>query len=72
MKIGRETERLCPRCRVVAVRGQGRQERCTDCGARLVTARSPSEDWIRAYLYGGDGEGLRIRTLGATRERAVR
>jgi hypothetical protein len=29
----------------------------------LVAAQSPSEDWVRAYLYGGEGEGLRISPL---------
>lgn len=64
MKIGREKELQCPRCRVVAVRAPGRQERCTHCGAMLVAAQTPSEEWIRAYLYGSDGEGLRTRPLG--------
>jgi hypothetical protein len=36
---------------------------CTHCGAELVPAQSPSEDWVRAYLYGDDGEGLKIRPL---------
>lgn len=71
MRIGREIELQCPRCRLVAVRGPGRQEHCTHCGAELVTAKSPSEDWVRAYLYGGDGEGVRIRPLGSG-EAAVR
>lgn len=65
MKIGRQSELQCPRCRVVAIRRPGHQKVCTRCGARLVAAQSPSEDWVRAYLYGegGDGEGLRIRSL---------
>lgn len=63
MKIGRQSELQCPRCRVVATRPPGHQRVCTHCGARLVAAQSPSEDWVRAYLYGGDGEGLRIRPL---------
>jgi hypothetical protein len=29
----------------------------------LVATQSPSEDWVRAYLYGGEGEGLRISPL---------
>ncbi|MBS1888021.1 MAG: hypothetical protein JSU06_12620 [Actinobacteria bacterium] len=63
MKIGRQSELQCPRCRLVATRAPGHQERCTHCGARLVPAQSPSEDWVRAYLYGGGGEGVRIRRL---------
>jgi hypothetical protein len=63
MRIGHEKQLECPRCRMVAVRRPGRQSRCTHCGAELVIARSPSEEWIRAYLYGSDGEGLRIRPL---------
>jgi hypothetical protein len=59
MRIGREIELQCPRCRVVAVRAPGRQDHCTHCGAELVTARSPSEDIVRAYLYGQGG--LRVR-----------
>lgn len=55
MRIGGEIELQCPRCRVVAVRGPGRQDRCTRCGAELVPARSPSEDVVRAYLYGNGG-----------------
>lgn len=53
MRIGREIELRCPRCRVVAVRAPGRQESCTHCGAELVVSRSPSEALVRAYLYGG-------------------
>lgn len=68
MKIGGAAELECPRCRVIATRRPGRQERCTHCGARLVAAQSPSEDRVRAYLYGGDGEDLRIRPLDAREE----
>jgi hypothetical protein len=54
MRIGREIELQCPRCRVVAVRAPGHQDRCTHCGAKLVAATSPSEALVRAYLYGGE------------------
>lgn len=64
MRIGREVELQCPRCRVVAVRGPGSQEHCTHCGAELVTAQSPSEDWVRAYLYGGEHGGRQIPPVG--------
>jgi hypothetical protein len=64
MKIGPETQLECARCRLVAVRRPGRQTRCTHCDAELVEARSPSEERIRAYLYGGDREGLQLRPLG--------
>jgi len=60
MQIGRDTELECPRCRLVATRRVGRQERCSHCGARLVAAHGPSEEWIRAYLYAGDKARLRI------------
>lgn len=63
MKNGRETQLECPRCRLVAMRRPGRHTHCTHCGAELVVARSPSEEWIRAYLYGSDGEGLQVRPL---------
>ena len=63
MKIGRQIEHECPRCHLIAVRRPGRQSECTYCGAELVVARSPSEEWVRAYLYGSDGEGLRVRPL---------
>jgi hypothetical protein len=69
--MGREVRSECPRCRLVATRPPGRQTRCTHCGAELVTAHGPSEEWIRAYLYGSDGEGLRIRPLDR-REEVVR
>jgi hypothetical protein len=58
MKIGREIQLECTRCRLVAVRRPGRQTRCTHCDAELVVARSPSEERIRAYLYGGEREGF--------------
>jgi uncharacterized paraquat-inducible protein A len=63
MKIGRQIQLECPRCRQIATRRPGRQTSCTHCGAELVVARSPSEEWIRAYLYGSDGEGLQVRPL---------
>ena len=72
MKIGRQNQLECPRCRLVAMRPPGRQKHCTHCGAELVVARSPSEEWIRAYLYGSDGEGLRVRPLDRPREVAYR
>ncbi len=50
--MGRDIELECPRCRVVAAKT--RQIRCPDCGAKLVAAHSPTEAWIRAYLYEGD------------------
>lgn len=56
MRIGREVELQCPRCRVIAVRGPGRQDHCTHCGAELVVTQNPSEDWVRAYLYGDNRE----------------
>lgn len=71
MKIGRQSELQCPRCRVVATRPPGHQKVCTHCGARLVAAPSPSEDWIRAYLYGGGGEGPKVRPV-ADHEGALR
>lgn len=60
MRIGREIELQCPRCRVIAVRAPGRQDRCTHCGARLVATQSPPEDLVRAYLYGDEHAAPRI------------
>lgn len=42
----------CPRCRMAATQVAARRGRCTHCDAELVPARSPSEELIRAYLYG--------------------
>jgi hypothetical protein len=56
MRIGREIEKQCPRCRMVAVRAAGHQDRCTHCGAKLVVTKSPSEAFVRAYLYGERAE----------------
>jgi hypothetical protein len=63
MKVGRQSELQCPRCQVLATRPPGHQKVCTHCGARLVPAQSPSEDRVRAYLYGGDDAGPTIRPL---------
>jgi len=54
MNMRRIDERECPRCRLIATEVGDRQSRCAVCGAELVSAHSPSEAWIRAYLYESD------------------
>jgi hypothetical protein len=68
MKIGRDIEFRCPRCRVVAVRRSGHQGRCTHCGARLVAAPTPSEALVRACLYGGEAGRLQVRRVDGGKE----
>ena len=46
-------ERECPRCRLIPAEVGARQNRCLECGAELVSAHSPTEAGIRAYLYEG-------------------
>lgn len=51
----RNDHRECPRCHLIATKADARRNRCPQCGAELVSAHSPTEAWIRAYLYEGGG-----------------
>lgn len=62
MNVQRDSGLECPRCRLGATPVAGRRGLCSNCGAELVPANGPSEQWIRAYLY-GDRDGLRVRAL---------
>lgn len=42
----------CPRCGQPATGTARRRGHCTSCGAPLVSAASPREADVRAYLYG--------------------
>lgn len=66
MRFHTETEWECPRCRLAATPVAARRGRCTHCDAELVSARGPSEEWIRAYLYGDDRAGRRVRSFEPT------
>jgi len=52
MARARNAEFECPRCGQIATGPAVRRGTCTGCGAELVSARRPTEERVRAYLYG--------------------